>query len=70
MSKLGEVMWEGSTLVFNDLEDILNKHLGVFEWEWRSVVGADSEGDPIWSLSLYVEPEGKHENGQRRYVHE
>ena len=60
-----ELMWEGSTLVLNDLEDILNKHLGGFEWEWRSVVGKDSDGDPIWSLSLYVEIEGKHENTQQ-----
>jgi hypothetical protein len=51
-----EVMWEGSTLVLNDLEDILNKHLGEhFQWEWRSVVGEDSEENPIWSLTLYVE---------------
>ena len=60
-----EVMWEGSTLVLNDLEDTLNKHLGGFEWEWRSVVGKDSDGDPIWSLSLYVEIDGKRGNGQR-----
>jgi len=63
MSK--KLMWEGSTLVLNDLEDTLNKHLGGFEWEWRSVVGKDSDGDPIWSLSLYVEIDGKHENTQQ-----
>jgi len=51
-----DIMYDGSSMVINNLEQVLSKELGAdFKWEWRSVVGGD-ELNPIWSLTLFVEP--------------
>lgn len=51
-----DIMYDGSSAVINEIEKVLYKEMGKdFKWEWRSVVGGD-ELNPIWSLTLFVEP--------------
>jgi len=51
-----EELLNNGALVLNEVEEALTFHLGdKYQWEWRSVVGECVEGNPIWSLTLYVE---------------
>ncbi len=54
---LKERMIEASTLALGDIDAAMETQFPDSEWEfeWRSVVGEDEDGKPIWSLHLYVE---------------
>ena len=57
------IMYGGSTQVINAVESALEEHLSEhFKWEWRSVVGEQGNGKPIWNFTLYVEPKRKRRN--------
>ena len=65
MSKEKEIeRWEyemddGSSFALTDIDCAMEKHLVSrgFTWEWRSVLGNDCDGNPIWSLTIYVSKE-------------
>ena len=60
MSKEIELdMSDGSSFALTDIDHVMEKHLVSrgFTWEWRSVLGNDCNGNPIWSLTIYVEKE-------------
>lgn len=46
-----------STKVLSELDAIIEKHIVPkgFTWEFRSVLGKDFDGNPIWNLNIYVE---------------
>ena len=46
-----------------ELEATLEKYVGdKYQWEWRSVVGEDSQDSPQWSMHLYVHKKEKENN--------
>lgn len=52
-------MSDGSSFALTDIDHAMEKHLVSrgFTWEWRSVLGNDCDGNPIWSLTIYVSKE-------------
>jgi hypothetical protein len=60
ISRYGDIDY-GSTLALSGIDTAIEKHLVSrgFTWEWRSVLGKDCNGNPIWNLNIYVEKESK-----------
>jgi hypothetical protein len=54
-------MSDGSSFALTDIDYAMEKHLVSrgFTWEWRSVLGNDCDGNPIWSLTIYVSKENE-----------
>lgn len=54
-----EYMSGASTCALNEIDQVMSHWFPEGEWnvEWRSVLGERDEGEPIWSLTFYIEPQ-------------
>ena len=56
-------LYDAGASILIELEATLEKYVGdKYQWEWRSVVGEDSQENPQWSMHLYVHKKEKENN--------